>query len=139
MSYYIRAFCVDLAPLPNELPAELGLRAEASGAGQAEIHYKKGRSPILAELWTQADANEEIDEFVEALEDVPESSAKKHVVNHLGRTTTVVALRLSNDIDDDGYEMAGLYFAYLVDRAGALIQADGEGFYDGEELILELS
>jgi hypothetical protein len=138
MSYYLRAFCAAPARLPDEVAELLGLPAAPPGADQAEIHYKDGRSPLLAEVWRGHEAREEVDAFLEMLEDLAESAAKRRVADHLQRTRDVVALRLPGDIDDDGYEVAGSYFAYLVDRCEGLIQADGEGFYDGEELILKL-
>jgi hypothetical protein len=49
-----------------------------------------------------------------------------------------VAAQLLGDIDDDGYTAAGVFLSYFVDHCGGLIQADGEGFYERERLLVEL-
>jgi hypothetical protein len=50
----------------------------------------------------------------------------------------VTAIQLGNDVDDDGYEAAGAVLSFYVEACGGLIQADGEGFYDGEHVIVQL-
>ncbi len=44
----------------------------------------------------------------------------------------------TSDIDDDGYDALGNLLAYFVENNGGMIQADGEGFYEGDRLIVEL-
>ena len=100
--------------------------------------YKPERSPIVAEANTDDLAREEIDEFVESLDGMDESPEKQKVLEHLRGTKAVLAVQLLGDIDDDGYTAAGAFLAYFVEQRGGLIQADDEGFYERERLIIEL-
>jgi hypothetical protein len=43
------------------------------------------------------------------------------------------------DMDDAGWDANGQILTYFLDHCGALIQADGEGFYEGSKLILEMA
>jgi hypothetical protein len=49
-----------------------------------------------------------------------------------------VCCQLLSDIDDDGFEANGQLLDYFVDKHEGIIQADGEGFYDGRNLAVEL-
>jgi hypothetical protein len=39
---------------------------------------------------------------------------------------------------DEGYNANGDFLTYFVEHCGAMIQADGEGFYEGHNVILAL-
>ncbi|WP_458111062.1 hypothetical protein M1D88_11770 [Arthrobacter sp. R1-13] len=59
--------------------------------------------------------------------------------NICGRPLFIVAARLPVfDFDDDGYTALGHVLIYLVENNGAMIQADGEGFYEGGKVIVVL-
>jgi hypothetical protein len=45
---------------------------------------------------------------------------------------------LLDDIDDDGYNAVATFLRYFVEYCGAMIQADGEGFYEGDRVLVEL-
>jgi hypothetical protein len=81
---------------------------------------------------------EELEEFVEFLEDLADSPEKQKVLDHLEQSKAVVAVQLLGDVDEAGYTAAGTFLTYFVDHVGGLIQADGEGFYDGDRLVVEL-
>lgn len=82
---------------------------------------------------------EEIEEFMELLEDAPNNRSRRRAENHLRNTRFIVAAQLpTSDIDEDGLAALGLFLTYFVDNNGAMIQADGEGFYEGEKIIVEL-
>ena len=67
------------------------------------------------------------------------NKVKKRVLDHLKATRFIIALRLPKaDMDDAGWDANGQILTYFLDHCGALIQADGEGFYEGSKLILEL-
>lgn len=149
MAYYLRAFCTsnDIPPLRTVLDwaASQGVRLDAPKADldtrtweQAEVLYKPDRSPIVAEANADDLASEEAREFIESLDDVDESPEKQKVLGHLRQTRAIVAVQLRGDIDDDGYTAAGTFLTYFVEHCAALIQADGEGFYERERLIVEL-
>lgn len=111
---------------------------DAPGWEQAEIVYKSDRQPFVAELNTGELLREELEEFFEFLEDVADSPEKQKVLDHLEQSKAVVAAQLLGDVDDDGYTAAGTFLTYFVEHAGGLIQADGEGFYEGDRLIVEV-
>jgi hypothetical protein len=149
MGYYLRAFCTsdNIPPLRTVLDwaDTQGVRLEARAADlatpnweQAELLYKPDKSPIIAEANAGDLLREEVDEFVEFLEDVDESPEKKKVLEHLEQSKAVVAAQLIGNIDDDGYTAVGTFLTYFVDHCGGLIQADGEGFYEGDKLIVEV-
>jgi hypothetical protein len=60
-------------------------------------------------------------------------------LEHLAATAFVIACQLpSSDIEDDGYNVNGHFLTFFVEHCGGMIQADGEGFYEGDKLILLL-
>jgi hypothetical protein len=81
---------------------------------------------------------EEVGEFIEAVDDLDDSPETQRVRDHLKQTKAVVALQLFADLDDDGYRAARTFLTYFVERCGGLVYADGEGFYEGDELIVGL-
>ena len=158
MGYYVRCFCKS-STVPT-LHDALGQVAKkhpqlqvGAGNGQAPdlrdpdwisafILYKPGKQPLEVEINrrngpTRELVEDEIQEFTEFLEEVPDESAKQRVIDHLDRTQFIVASRLETaDIDDDGYDANGTFLRYFVDHAQGMIQADGEGFYEGENLVV---
>lgn len=161
MGYYVRAFCTTGEPPPinrvidfaKKHGSSVRLDPELSESdladpswGQVGVLYKKGKLPILLEV-NRADSGsddgsllrEEIEEFLEFLEDSPRNPGRRKVEAHLRATTFVVAVQLAtSDIDDDGYTALSNVLGYFVDHNGGLIQADGEGFYEGETLIVRV-
>jgi len=111
---------------------------------QIAISYKLGKPPILAECdrddgTPDSTIREELEEFVQQLAEVEHSSARQRVLDHLAATKFVVVCQLPvSSIDDDGYEANGDFLTYFVEHCGGMVQADAEGFYDGEELLVEL-
>lgn len=155
MGYYVRAFCTsgDLPPLRTILESakQQGMSVELETEHvapdldspdwrEAELRYKPGNQPIPVDVIRSRDEllSDEIEEFVEFLEDAPDSAAKDKVLQHLRETKAIVATQLLGDVDDDGYAAAGTFLNYFVEHCGGMIQADAEGFYEGDELIVEL-
>ena len=158
MGNYIRAFCVSeevppvtklvqwLATRDVHVRVENGdpMKMQSRGWDQVSLIYKEGKLPIIARC-TRTDvkgngsANEELKTFIEKVGPVGKNKTKKRIVDHLKATRFIVALRLpKGDMDDAGWDANGQILTYLLDHCGALIQADGEGFYEGSKLILEL-
>jgi len=163
MGNYIRAFCVgEEVPPITKVVQWLGTRdvhvkvadgdpmkMQSRGWEQVSLIYKEGRLPIIARC-TRTDAKssgadsasaaEELKDFIERIGAVGKNKVKKRVVDHLKATRFIVALRLpKGDMDDSGWDANGQILTYFLDHCGALIQADGEGFYEGSKLILEMS
>jgi hypothetical protein len=149
MSYYLRAFCTSdsIPPLGAvfEWAKNRGVHLEAPSADlnapaweQAEVVYKSDKQPFVAEINTGKALQEELEEFVEFLEDVADSPDKQKVLRHLEQSKAVVAAQLLGDVGDEGYNAAGTFLTYFVEHVGGLVQADREGFYEGGQLIVEV-
>ena len=154
MPYYVRAFCnSDTVPsvseLENTLKAEypvIRLETEDTRDGKwenVEYYYKEGNQPVIIECnyndGPESLVAEECEEFIEEIGSPGLSMAKRKVLDHLKETKYIISCQLLNDIDDDGYDLNGELLNIFVNKYGGLIQADGEGFYKGHKLIVELS
>jgi hypothetical protein len=97
----------------------------------AEIRYKHGKRPFVVDVSRAAEnrllLSEEIEEFIEFLNDVNESAEKTKVLAQLRETRAVVSAQLLSDIDDDGYDAVGVFLSFFVAHCDGMIQADGEG------------
>jgi len=163
MGNYIRAFCVgEEVPPITKVVQWLGTRdvhvkvadgdpmkMQSRGWEQVSLVYKEGKLPIIARC-TRTDAKgsaaasdgagDELKMFIERIGQPGKNKMKKRVLDHLKATRFIVALRLpKGDMDDAGWDANGQILTYFLDHCGALIQADGEGFYEGAKLILELT
>jgi hypothetical protein len=155
VGYYLRAFCTS-----NELPAVqvlvdhmagegLDVRAQATPPeldaprwSDALLWYGPEREPLSVDVTRAGGADglleAEVAEFVEFLEGIEDSDAKQRVIAHLQASRAVVGVQFLGDVDDDALRAAHTLLGYLVDHCGGLIQADNEGFYEGERLVVEL-
>ena len=155
VGYYLRAFCRndELPPLGRvfEWAARegIGLELPVSSAliddphwRQAEIRYTADKQPFVVDVSTGSSdddlLSDEVEEFVELVKDVEDSAEKQTVLAHLRRSRAVVGVQLLGDIDDDGYNAVATFLRYFVEYSGAMIQADGEGFYEGDRILVEL-
>ena len=157
MAYWMRIFRNEGKPPPLEVVfswvAERGptlaldsdladVDSSSNDWQQAAVQYRPGKRPFLVEVSTvdQPEAQEELEEFIELLDDVLDTPAKDKVLAHLNKTTFVVANQIStSDFEDDGFDAVGEFMRFFVEHNGGMIQADGEGFYEGERLLLPLA
>ena len=158
MGNYIRAFCVSeevppvtklvqwLATKDVHVKVENGdpMKMQSRAWEQVSLIYKEGKLPIIARC-LRADATgdggggDELKMFIEQVGAPGKNKVKKRIVDHLKATRFIIALRLpKGDMDDAGWDANGQILTYLLDHCGALIQADGEGFYEGSKLIFEM-
>lgn len=152
MGYYMRIFCTapeapsvgamlevmkshgfDVDAFPNEdLESQEWEQTEFSTGGKAlflsELNYNSGTESLAAE---------EIEEFIEFVEEVDDSPAKKTVEQHLRDTKFVIANQILDQAEET-LEIIDVLNSHLAHTFGGMVQADGEGFYDGEDLIVEL-
>ncbi len=111
---------------------------------QVAIAYRTGKLPILAECNRDDSTDEslmrgEVAEFMELVGEPGRSAAKQRVLDHLTATKFVIACQLpTSDLEDDGYDANGDFLRFFVEHCGGMIQADGEGFYDGDRIIVPL-
>jgi hypothetical protein len=94
-----------------------------------EVNYDDGPESLVPA---------ERQEFIGELNELDESEAIARVTEHLHSVRYIVCCQLLSDIDEDGYEANGQLLDYFVENHGGLIQADGEGFYEGTDLTVEL-
>jgi hypothetical protein len=89
---------------------------------------------------SESTCEEEIEEFLEMLEEVRKSKKKDLIIKHLHQTAFVVACQIpTSDFEDDGFNAVGTFLQYFLQHSGGMIQADGEGFYDGTKLVVALA
>lgn len=153
MPYYVRAFCKSetvpgISDLENSLKTQYpAIRIETAedrnGKWEnAQYFYKDNNEPVLLECnyndSPESLAAEECGEFIEDIGRPGFSMAKRKVLEHLKKTRYIVCCQLLNDIDDDGYHLNGELLNIFVNQYGGLIYADGEGFYEGHKIIVEL-
>ena len=153
MSYYLRAFCLKGKVLETgklrehllskgievHIPADLQEREESR---VTDFEYASGKTPIMVEVNSPENSGgffeSEIKEFIEEISPLG-LSLKKHVVyRNLKDTKFTVAIRLPADIDERGFTVSDAIIEYCIKNFKAMIQADGEGFYQKKKLILPL-
>ena len=133
---------VEAAQAGESRPSVLDLAT--SDWEQVAIAYRAGKLPILAECnrddgTDESLMREEIAEFVEFIGEPGRSAARQRVLEHLVATRFVISCQLpTSDIEDDGLDANGDFLSFFVEHCGGMIQADGEGFYDGDEVIVPL-
>ena len=157
MGYYVRALLErwedrplsDLLAFSRDYGHELRLERSAETAvddpawREADLLGPNAAAPIEVEValddgTPECLVRQELEEFHEELEDVEGSRwARRRVAKHLERTHAIVGVRVLASDSDEGLQSAWAVLAYYAQRPGVLFQADGEGFYDGEKLVLE--
>jgi len=154
MGYYVRAFCKSesvptLAKLEEFLRRTLPfVRFDAEEPRDsvlwrnAEFYYDESKGPIVVEVniddGPESLLRAERQEFLDELKELDESDATERVVGHLEGVKYIVSCQLLSDIDESGYEANGQLLDFFVANHEGLIQADGEGFYEGTDLSVEL-
>jgi hypothetical protein len=154
MGYYTRVFCTSSEiPALSEISTHLEVVCKDSRIEFEEgnldkdwksfsLYYKNSKLPLLVELNKRSDednlANEEIDEFIESIGAPMFSLSKRKVINHLIETKYVVVSQLpTSDIDEEGYEVNGALLQIFASQFGGIVQADGEGFYLENKLVVK--
>lgn len=157
MPYWMRVFCRRAeAPTPGEilqaltratLPAELAPDADVdlgdAGWEQLSLCLTADCGPLTVDRDVAGRGDivrEEVEEFLRAVRTAPRTRASKTVVDHLKDTKQVFALQVpTSSIDSQGWAIAHAVMRFLVARCDGLVQADGEGFYRGNDLVLEVA
>ncbi len=158
MPYRVRAFCtgsdvpalaqvfeyakvqdVNLSPDETHGTTDVG----SPDWSEVEIFYNSEKRPLVVECNRDDGDNDclarvEPQEYLEEIGPPGLSRAKRRVIKHLKATKFIIASQLLGDIEDDGYNANGVFLNYFVEHCGGMIHADGEGFYDGDNIILEV-
>ena len=112
------------------------------GAGAAADIGIDGRT--LAQLTINVPGDGLFDDERDELQESADEGAgpgKATVLDALGRARTILAVQvLFGDADpEEALDALGPLWSFLQDNRQGLLQADGEGYYDANGLILELS
>lgn len=157
MPYRVRAFCTG-----SDVPtlAQVFEYAKAHGVAlsadethgptdintpdwtEVEIAYNPDKSPLVVECNRDNGTDDclakvEPQEYIETIGSPGFSRAKRPVIQHLKNTKFIISSQLLSDIEDDGYDANGTFINYFVEHCGGMIHADGEGFYNGDKIIVK--
>jgi hypothetical protein len=142
MGYYIRLFTD--TPLSTLVPVQAqmiqrGYQVQPAGTNQLDIRYAPGRDPLTIDLTDSGHqtTRNTIAGFLDALARLPSSPEQQEVLNFLPRTQAVVTVGVPDDYDHSSGALDEIG-DIVANAAAGLFQVDGEGFYDGSNLILAL-
>lgn len=159
MAFIARVFCTD-GELPSLAevfawtarhgyalaldPGSADAPPDAPGWVVAGVLYAPGRRPFLVDAKRDTGRfaalfHDEVTEFTERVERLPPSAGRDRVLAHLARTRCVIANEYLSDADEATLSAGGALLDYFVARHGGMVQADGEGFWQGDALLLPLS
>ncbi|HZS90486.1 MAG TPA: hypothetical protein VFE42_23715 [Chloroflexota bacterium] len=109
---------------------------------QVGLIHKMGKSSVWIEIDDDADdedslVRQEVAQFEQEVSKKAASMNRGKVLAHLANTCCIVAIETPFDFDEYGAEVVSSILGYFIEHCGGLVQADGYGFYEGEDLILE--
>lgn len=143
MGYAIRLFCTvplsSLIPLQAQL-LQRGFQVQPVGTNQLDIIFDREKMPLTVDLIEahQQETQLQIADFLEDVSKLSDSPAQRKVIEVLARTQSLVII----GVVDDGSDAFKRTLDYVLDvvsyAADGLFQVDGEGFYEGGNLLLPL-
>lgn len=156
MPYSLRVFCRALiGPTPGEilealssvkLPAQVDPDADVDLTDpdweQLILVASKDGGPLVVDRDLRGRGNfvaDEVDGFLERIAALPASKTRTAVRAHLKGTTQMFSLQVpTTAMDPEGWAIAHAVMRFLVSRCDGIAQADGEGFYEGNDVVLEV-
>jgi hypothetical protein len=143
MGYLIRLLTT--SPLSSLVPVQAqlfqrGYRVTPAGTNQLDVWYDANFSPLTVELTdsNHATTRQEIMQFIEWVSRQSGEPAQGQVLDVLARTQAVLAIGVPDDYDNTNDALNEI-IDIVANAAEGLFQVDGEGFYDGNQLILPMS
>jgi hypothetical protein len=149
MGYYIRFFDTS-EPLLNLRDVDSGLRQvdplyrieiiPETNDLQGELHYADGLYGEI-EINQLGDElfNAEIQEQLEGLEEAEGDAASVETTLRTARRSVVISVLDQGREVDDTLSRIDPLWAWLFNSRSGLLQADGEGFYDSQGMVLEVA
>jgi hypothetical protein len=144
MAYYLRYISTDERPiLLAELEAALkSIDPKYSIVGtdrSGRLKYGRGLYALLDVTQAANGGGDEIAELREEVEAIGGANSQQ-VLQFLDSSTEVLTLEVKwqSRSTDETLDRFGLLWEWLLANRQGLIQADGEGYYQGEELILDV-
>jgi len=145
VGYYMRYIVADERPvglgeIDRAVSPTGGAITRDSGDSVGLLHHN--RTPIAQlEINVPGDGlfDTEVSELIEFVEDA-EGSAKERVVTTLRSARAIVAAQVLFGTGDTASTLSALdpVWRWLLQNRRGLLQADGEGYYDAEGLILQV-
>ncbi len=157
MPFWMRVFCrKPTAPTPGQilealstaqLPAQLD---PEGGVDPADAHWEQlglalsedsGVLVVDRDVGPRGEAVlEEVARFLREIRHSPRSKTRERIVEHLKDTKQVFCLQVPTaSIDPTGWAVAHAVMRYLVASCDGLAHLDGEGFYQGNDLVLSVA
>ncbi len=143
MGYAIRLFCTvplsSLIPLQAQL-LQRGFQVQPVGTNQLDIIFDREKMPLTVDLIEahQQETQLQIADFLEDVSKLSDSPAQRKVIEVLAHTQSLVII----GVEEDGSDAFKRTLDYVLDvvshAADGLFQVDGEGFYEGGNLLLPL-
>lgn len=141
VGYYLRFLCEDDKPLsPGEIIS--GLRDTDPGFTLDEDGSLSRGSALLAHIdVSQAGDGLFDDELGELREEAGRGAAASTVTRRLGTVSAILTARVlwQDRETEETLDLLSPLWDWLLAHRRGLIHADGEGFYDGQDLILPAS
>jgi hypothetical protein len=154
VGYFVRAFTGHDARTPlrkvlewaaahgAELALESGASIDLDTPDWRQAVVVHARRRFVVEATRPGDDGDlladEVAEFADQLGELPDSPERQRVLECLRGARAVVAAQLFRGRDDPGLDAAVTFLQFFVETDGGMIQADEVGFFEGDELILEL-
>ena len=146
VGYYMRYIVSDERPVGLEhirtalAETATGYAIDGEGAEATATYGEKPIGHVTLNVPGDGSFEEERDELIEFMDEGADGPSKDLVASTLRNAKAIVAVQvLFGDGDtDQTLDRLGPLWSWLLANRRGLIQADGEGYYDGQELILAL-
>lgn len=144
MSYFIRLFTPEKIPTLVPVQAQLmryGFQVRPIATNQVDIFYHPAQPPFAIDL---TDSNspttrQDIMAFIQAVSRLDaDPPTQTLVLDVLARTRALLAVGVPDGFSRQFDAALDLLLEHISDVAEGLFQVDGQGFYDGDTLILKL-
>ncbi len=158
MGHYVRVFCASFpAPSINKVlnwsesdgyqlkvdPRFALMDLDSPNWKQTGLLYEVGEPPFLCEVDHKDDSDtslvrQEVRHFEELLAAAGNTEGQHKALQHIRQTEYIVSIQTPSDFDEQGSDVLSSLLTYFIRYCAGMVQVDGEGFYDGDELIVKL-
>ncbi|HEY5761512.1 MAG TPA: hypothetical protein VIU34_37080 [Steroidobacter sp.] len=108
---------------------------------RVELTYAPKRDPIILQInrcdGTDPLGIEERNEFLKVVE-ARESPSKHRIVDQIANARYIFAIDVPEDLEDEGDQLCGALLMYLQASCEGLIQIDGMGFFEVDQVAMAL-
>lgn len=142
-AYYFRFLStrrIDSSSILQSRLSHADFRVQPLGTHLFQVQYHNEKQPISIEIThaTDGTTQNEIADFIAALNEREPDAGRDRVLNVLTLTQSIIAIGIPNDFSeaDDGEWLDHLMLAIRDDSPG-LFEVEGRGFYDGGDLVFQ--